>query len=403
MSTNQNPTFAPPPSNGHDHQATEASKKPSGAKKLWDKTWDLTGKYIGEPSNKLIGKWGMESFWPSTFEKELDKAARILRVFTVDGGVQTDEHGHAFQNEHDPSAHKKHQKIIKKIPPKAIEQAKGIAIFTVFRTGLHWSAASGSGIVVKRLPDGSWSAPSGVLVHTIGVGLMVGLDIYDVVLVLNTDAAVEQFAHPRVKLGGDVSVAAGPVGEGRQLEVSRAASWSYSKSKGLYFGVQLDGTVVVERNDENARFYGRQLKAGQILAGEEPRPPQADGLYQVLAAAEGRQTTMDRVPKGMGPSEEYQTVTKEALEGNGQAQSQAELEVNHAFHEGQSLPSHPPGPPGPASGPPPPPSADYGSYEGHSLPGPPPGPPPGYYEGTRGGVDGGFSEDVKPPLPERHQ
>lgn len=287
-------------SNEVDHSKT------GKAKKLWDKGWEFTGKYLGEPSNRLIGKYGIESFWPTTTEKEYDKAARILRVFTLDGGVAVNEP--VPENEHDQHASKKTQRVLKKIPPSVIAQARGIAIFTTFRTGFHLSAASGSGVVISRLPDGSWSAPSGLLVHTIGLGFMIGIDIYDTVLVLNTDAAVQQFKHPRVKLGGEVSVAAGPVGDGRQLEASRAASWSYTKSKGFYAGVQLDGSVVIERNDENARFYDRKISAAQILSGEVRRPMQAEGLYQVLAAAEGRETRRDKIPAGMGPSEEHQSV-----------------------------------------------------------------------------------------------
>lgn len=313
-------------------QPTSSGGVKGGAKKLWDKGWALTDKYIGEPSNKLVGKWGMESFWPTDTDKELDKAARILRVFTLDGGVPTTE---SFDNVNvqDSHASKKHQKIVKHIPREVIAEARGIAIFTVFRTGFHWSAASGSGVVVSRLPDGSWSAPSGILIHTLGIGFMVGIDIYDVVLVLNTDEAVQQFAHPRVKLGGEVSVAAGPVGEGRQKDVSKAGSWSYTKSKGFYAGVQLDGTAIIERNDENARFYGQKLKAEQILAGQVRPPPQGEGLYQVLAAAEGRETRRDAIPTGMGPSEENSSVSKEALEGDGSMQSGAE---GYASYEQQT-------------------------------------------------------------------
>jgi lipid-binding SYLF domain-containing protein len=271
----------------------------------------------------------MEIFWPTTtIYKELDKAARIIRVFTLDGGVAT------TQNVPDASGHKKEQKVIQRIPLEVIQQAHGIAIFTDFRTGLHWSAASGSGILISRVPQGrvgeetlepgSWLAPSGILVHTLGVGLMVGIDIYDVVLVLNTDKAVAAFAHPRVRLGAELSVAAGPVGDGRQIEADRAMSWSYTKSKGFFAGVQLDGTVIIERNDENARFYGHKWKAEEIISGRVLRPQAAQGLYQTLAAAEGRQTRTDMIPQGMGPSEEHQKVPQEVMEGDGSQQSRME-------------------------------------------------------------------------------
>ena len=310
-------------------------KKESTGKKIWNKGWAVTGKYLGEPANKLVGKWGIESFWPTDTEKELDKVARILRVFTLDGGVAT------TQNVPDASGHKKEQKVIQRIPAEVLRQARGIAIFTVFRTGLHWSAASGSGILIARVPQGnvgqetlepgSWSAPSGILIHTIGVGLMVGIDIYDVVLVLNTDKAVAAFAHPRVRLGAELSVAAGPVGDGRQIDADRAMSWSYTKSKGFFAGVQLDGTVIIERNDENARFYQHQWKAEDIIGGRVPRPRAAEGLYQTLAAAEGKQTQTNMIPQGLGPSEQYQNVPQEVMQGDGSHQSQ--MEAPHGYQD----------------------------------------------------------------------
>ena len=382
------------------------SKKPSTGKKIWDKGWAVTGKYLGEPANKLVGKWGMESFWPTTTDKELDKAARILRVFTIDGGVATTE------NVPDASGHKKKQHVVKRIPPEVIQQAHGIAIFTVFRTGLHWSAASGSGVLISRVPQGnvggatalepgSWSAPSGILVHTLGVGLMVGIDIYDVVLVLNNDRAVAAFAHPRVRLGAELAVAAGPVGEGRAVDADRAMSWSYTKSKGFYAGVQLDGTVIIERNDENARFYGQKYKADEIISGRVPRPQAATGLYQTLAAAEGRQTKMDLIPQGLTPSEQHQQVPQEVLQGDGSYHSQMEAPPGYQdpMHDtGYHSQTHPYA----AQYPPPPPAA--GGYQNQYQ-------PAGGYGQQGGGVAGyapppqqqqGVSGGYAPPDPQQY-
>lgn len=384
-------------------------KKPSTGKKIWDKGWAVTGKFLGEPANKLVGKWGMESFWPTTMDKELDKAARILRVFTVDGGVPM------MQNVPDASGAKKQQKVIQRIPPDVIRQARGIAIFTVFRTGLHWSAASGSGVLISRVPQGkvgeetletdSWSAPSGILVHTLGVGLMVGIDIYDVVLVLNTDKAVAAFAHPRVRLGAELSVAAGPVGEGRQLEASRAMSWSYTKSKGFFAGVQLDGTVIIERNDENARFYGNKWKAEEIIGGKVLRPQAAQGLYQTLAAAEGRQTRTDLIPQGMGPSEEHHTVPQEVMQGDGSQYSRAE--APHGWQDethdtGYHSQPHPYAQqPNTQYAPPPHPPGGYGQQEsGVTSSGYPP--PPGYPPQNQPGSYGPAAPGQYPPPPPRY-
>lgn len=162
----------------------------------------------------------MESFWPTEMNLECDKAARILKTFTdkgatveipssstptsptsstapttndEDGAIIPPDLSQTGKKPSDPHKHdsKKTQKVIKKISPKVLSEAKGIAIFTMFRTGLGLSGAGGSGVVLKRLPDGSWSGPSGILLHTIGYGFLVGLDIYDVVLVLRTEKAGE--------------------------------------------------------------------------------------------------------------------------------------------------------------------------------------------------------------------
>lgn len=170
----------------------------------------------------------------------------------------------------------------------------GIAIFTVFRTGMGWSAASGSGVVLARLPDGSWSAPSGILLHTLGVGFLIGADIYDVVLILRTQRAVESFTNPKVSLGAELSIAAGPLGNGAMLEsgIERSPAWSYTKSKGFYAGIQLDGNIVIERNDENARFYGRKgIKAKDILSGNIHRPHECDQLIRTIERASGETRT----------------------------------------------------------------------------------------------------------------
>jgi lipid-binding SYLF domain-containing protein len=167
------------------------------------------------------------------------------------------------------------------------------------RTGLWVSGAGGSGVLIARKEDGSWSPPSGILIHTLGVGFMAGIDIYDCVVVINDRKALEAFSKIRVSLGGEISVVAGPVGAGGIIESEvmkdRKPLWSYMKSRGLYGGIQLDGTIIVERNDENARFYGERLPISQILSGKVKRVPAETGmLIEVAKQAEGR-TDVDPV------------------------------------------------------------------------------------------------------------
>lgn len=116
------------------------------------------------------------------------------------------------------------------IPSKVINRAVGLAIFTTARMGFHVSGATGSGIIVARLPDGSWSPPSGIQVHSVGAGFMIGLDIYDCVVVINTREALEAFTKTRMSLGSDLAVVAGPWGAGGSVDF--AAPQGKGKGKG---------------------------------------------------------------------------------------------------------------------------------------------------------------------------
>lgn len=184
-------------------------------------------------------------------------------------------------------------RVLVKIPQKVIQNCVGLAIFSVMRTGLWVSGAGGSGVLIAKKADGTWSPPTGLLVHTLGVGFAAGIDIYDCVLVINSREALAAFSKLRVSLGGEISVVAGPLGLGGLLESEltkdRKPVFSYMKSRGLYGGIQLDGTVIIERNDENARFYKERLGINDILAGNVKYiPAETRMLMEVVKEAEGR-------------------------------------------------------------------------------------------------------------------
>lgn len=205
------------------------------------------------------------------------------------------------------------QRVLKKIPEQVIRDAVGLAIFTTMRTGLWVSGAGGSGVLIARKENGEWSPPSGILLHTAGLGFLVGVDIYDCVVVINNRKALDAFTKVRATLGGEISAVAGPVGVGGLLEndgmwkqakyaprlsadlpcvaltVDSRPVFTYLKSRGFYAGVQLDGTVVIERNDENERFYGQKIGVAAILAGQVRHPPfELKMLMETVKAAEGR-------------------------------------------------------------------------------------------------------------------
>jgi hypothetical protein len=142
--------------------------------------------------------------------------------------------------------------------------------------------------VIARLPDGTWSAPSALATVGGGFGGQIGFELTDFVFILNDASAVRTFAQAaQITLGGNVSIAAGPVG--RNAEAAGAAStrgvagiFSYSKTKGLFAGVSLEGSVLVERRDANEKLYNGKVTARQLLEGSVRPPPAADPLMQVL-------------------------------------------------------------------------------------------------------------------------
>jgi lipid-binding SYLF domain-containing protein len=170
------------------------------------------------------------------------------------------------------------------IPPAVMRAAKGLAILTVTKAGFIGSARGGSGVVVARVGNG-WSGPSAIGTGGLGIGFQAGVEISEFVIVLNTPAAVDAFARGgNVTLGGNLSVAAGPVGRSAEAGVSlQAAMYSYSRSQGLFAGISLEGTGIGTRDEVNADYYGTRVEARDILAGKVRPPASAQRLSAVLA------------------------------------------------------------------------------------------------------------------------
>jgi len=184
------------------------------------------------------------------------------------------------------------------IPFHLIKNAKGFAFMTEIKAGFLFSAKMCIGIVIARseLNDSGWTGPSCFAHGGIGAGLMAGASQTKTVIVLNKDMAVDVFkGKGQFKFGGDLEVAVGPVGRNASGDIRYsdgfAPCYSYSHSKGLYAGISIDGTLVVTRNDENARFYGMPVTPGEILTGTV-NPPKDNGplseLYEILKALDKR-------------------------------------------------------------------------------------------------------------------
>ncbi|PKS08913.1 hypothetical protein jhhlp_003526 [Lomentospora prolificans] len=261
----------------------------------WDKR--KSAPKIPNPLNRLsttsvtTTKVKKEVFWPGTLDQECEKAARILKSFCTDGCLAPLHEDDSASS----SEPKSPLRITKRIPKRIIQNAAGIAIFTCMRSGLWMTGSGGSGILIARKADGTWSPPSALLLHTPTLSFIMGVDIYDCVLVINNLSALESIARPQVTLGEDVGLACGPMVPPESSEED--IKWkdlgntvfTYMKARGQAQPVNLGGCILVERGNENERFYSSNTTMMDILAGnvsknvDETRP-----LFEVIKQAEGR-------------------------------------------------------------------------------------------------------------------
>ncbi|GAA0165861.1 non-motor actin binding protein [Lithospermum erythrorhizon] len=175
------------------------------------------------------------------------------------------------------------------IPAAVLNGAKGLAIITVAKAGVLVSYKLGTGLVVARKADGSWSAPSALLSLGMGWGAQAGGELMDFIIVLHDLKAVKTFcSRMHFSLGAGCSAAAGPIGRVLEADVragdkGSGMCYTYSCSKGAFVGVSLEGNVVTTRMDTNLRFYGDPyLTTFDILVGTVDRPKAAEPLYAAI-------------------------------------------------------------------------------------------------------------------------
>jgi lipid-binding SYLF domain-containing protein len=163
---------------------------------------------------------------------------------------------------------------LKGIPPALMQDAQGIAIIPgLIKAGFVVGGRHGRGVVLARQPDGSWSNPLFLSLTGGSIGWQIGVQSTDLVLIFKTRKGVARLLEGKGKLtlGGDVAVAAGPVG--RQAEAGtdaqlQAEIFSYSRSRGLFAGLSLEGAVMLVDAAGNDRFY-RARGVGAPLAAEQ--------------------------------------------------------------------------------------------------------------------------------------
>jgi lipid-binding SYLF domain-containing protein len=165
------------------------------------------------------------------------------------------------------------------IPRALFGDAEGVAVFPgTVRAGFIFGGVRGRGIISARTESG-WSAPAFLTLTGGSFGLQIGGQVIDLILVIKNRRGLENLVSNQFKLGADAAVAAGPLG--REAEAStdlqlRAQILSYSRARGLFAGVTVNGSTVRQDRDANERFYGERLETQQIVFGtsavEHPEP-----------------------------------------------------------------------------------------------------------------------------------
>ena len=162
------------------------------------------------------------------------------------------------------------------LPDSVASHATCIVVVPSFKKGAFIVGAQyGQGVVTCRTGHG-WSAPAFIQLTGASFGLQAGGQATDLVLVGTTRDAVQRLLHDKVKLGGDASVAAGPVGRSTSAnttEIANAAFLTYSRNKGIFAGVDLTGDVVHQNTDDTMAYYGSDVTYEKILSGRVPVKP----------------------------------------------------------------------------------------------------------------------------------
>jgi SH3 domain-containing YSC84-like protein 1 len=184
----------------------------------------------------------------------------------------------------------------KAVPGAVLSKAEAIAVIPgTLKGGLAVGAHRGKGIISTRnRENGTWSNP-GFLTMTGGsFGAQIGAQEIDLVLIVMNKSGVQNLLRNEFKIGADAAVAAGPVGRGAEASTDiqlRAEILSYSRARGLFAGVTLNGSAIREDEDANRRYYGRALRNQEIVGGSTPagtsgaasRPEGVSAWHQVLA------------------------------------------------------------------------------------------------------------------------
>lgn len=175
------------------------------------------------------------------------------------------------------------------IPFQLIQKAKAIIIIpTLLKGGFLLGARYGEGVATVRNPyTGQWSPPAFITTAGASFGFQAGAQAIDLVLLVMTERGLKGLLKDQFTLGGDIALSAGPVGRYAEAGTDllfQGEIYSYSRSKGIFGGVSLKGTVIQANREKNRSYYGKAYEPARILLGGPPKilPPSARAFMEAM-------------------------------------------------------------------------------------------------------------------------
>jgi len=167
----------------------------------------------------------------------------------------------------------------KSIPDKVMNEAKCIAVIpSMVKVAIGFGGSHGKGVATCRNENGKWSAPAPITITGGSWGLQLGGQAVDLVMIVTNDQGMQHLLSSKFKLGADASAAAGPVGRDAGADTDwklKAEVLTYSRARGLFAGIDLNGSAVTQDKDETRVLYGKFIPFEEILSGKIAPPSEA--------------------------------------------------------------------------------------------------------------------------------
>ena len=197
------------------------------------------------------------------------------------------------------------------IPDRLLDEAHAIAVIPdSIKAGLIIGGRRGHGLLSVKMPDGTWSKPAFITLTGGSIGFQAGVQSADIVLVFSSPRGLESIVNGKLTLGADAGVAAGPVGRHAAVATDgamKAEIWSWSRARGLFAGIALDGAVLSIDDDANVEVYGAGTTPRMIFEGRAGGASSAainafhDTLGEASAAAAYARGTAVQAPAATQP------------------------------------------------------------------------------------------------------